>query len=205
MLNSLNRLDSKTLFLLFITIVFCVLVGKGISLTEPLIALAVGIASAIFIVSFLNPEAALYILIFSMLLGPEIMVGKLGGGAPLGRGVTFRLDDFLLIIIGFSWFIRSAIYKELGLFLRTPLNASILFYTLSYIIATGWGVMAGRVKFLGGFFFLLKYIEYFIVYFMVVNHIHTLKQAKRFVFCALLACFIVSLYGMYQIPLGERV
>lgn len=40
---------------------------------------------------------------------------------------------------------------------------------------------------------------------MVINHIHTLRQAKRFVFCALLTCFLVSLYGIYQIPLGERV
>jgi len=182
-----------------------VLAGKGISSTRPTIVLLVTAASVIFIASFLSTEVALYILIFSMLLGPEIIVGKLGEGGMLGRGVTLHLDDFLLVIIGFSWLIRSAIYKELGLFLRTPLNVPILLYVLSCVISTGWGMMAGRVKFSGGFFFVLKYIEYFIIYFMVINHIHTLRQAKRFVFCALLTCFLVSLYGIYQIPLGERV
>jgi len=181
------------------------LVGKGVSLTKPTVALFVTAASVIFIASFLSTELALYILIFSMVLGPEIIVGKLGGGTTLGRGVTLRLDDFLLLVIGFGWFIRSAIYKELGLFLRTPLNVPILLYALSFVVSTGWGMMVGRVKFSGGFFFVLKYMEYFVIYFMVVNHIRTLRQAKRLVFCALLTCFLVSLYGIYQIPLGERI
>lgn len=204
-MNNLNRVGSKSLILLVGALILCVLVGKGVSSTKPTVALLVTAASVIFITSFLSPKAALYILIFSMLLGPEIIVGKLGGGATLGREVTLRLDDFLLVIIGFSWFIRSAIHKELGLFLKTPLNVPILLYTLSCVISTGWGMTTGQVKFLGGFFFVLKYIEYFIIYFMVVNHIQTLKQAKRFVFCALLTCFLVSLYGIYQIPIGERV
>jgi O-antigen ligase len=32
-----------------------------------------------------------------------------------------------------------------------------------------------------------------------------MKQAKRFIVCALLTCFLVSLYGIYQIPFGGRV
>jgi len=118
---------NRTLPLLFITLVFCILVGQALSLTKPLIALAVGITAVVFIVSFLSPEAALYILIFSMLLGPEFIVGELVGRAVAGRGITLRLDDFLLVVIGFSWFLRSAIHKELGLFLRTPLNIPIFF------------------------------------------------------------------------------
>jgi len=205
MFNSLNKVDSKALILFVGALVLCILVSKGIAMVKPTLALGVAAVAVIFIVSFLSAEAALYILIFSMLLGPEIIVGKLGGEAMLGRGVTLRLDDFLLVIIGFSWFIRSAIHKELGLFLRTPLNVPILLYALSYVISTSWAIMAGRVKFLPSFLFVLKYVEYFIVYFMVVNHIHTMKQAKKFVFCALLTCFLVSLYGICQIPLGERV
>jgi len=205
MFNRLNRVDSKTLVLFIGALLLCILVSKGISITEPSVALKIAAVVVIFVVSFLSTEVALYILIFSMLIGPEIMVGKLGEGATLGRGFTLRLDDFLLVIIGCSWFIRSAIHKDLGLFLRTPLNVSILLYTLSYIISTSCGMMAGRVKFLGGSLFVLKYIEYFIVYFMVVNHIRTPKQAKKFVLCALLACFLVSLYGVFQVPLGERV
>jgi hypothetical protein len=56
------------------------------------------------------------VLIISMLLSPEFIVGGIAGKAALGRGITLRFDDILLVIIGFSWFLKTAIKKELGLF-----------------------------------------------------------------------------------------
>jgi len=75
------------------------------------------LALVIFILSFINIEWGLYILIFSMLLSPEFMAGQTDGGA-LGRGITLRLEDFLLVVIGLSWFARTAVKKELGLFFK---------------------------------------------------------------------------------------
>ena len=158
----------------------------------------------IFIFSFVNVEFGLYLLIFSMLLSPEFVVGTTAGGS-LGRGVTLRFDDILLIIIGTGWFARNAVYKELGLFLKTPLNKPIFFYLLACIIATGWGIIAGHVDPKTGMFYVLKYFEYFIVFFMTVNHIRDKDQINRFVFCLLLTCFIVSVIGLVQIPGGGRV
>ena len=162
------------------------------------------LALAIFTVSFINIEWGLYILIFSMLLSPEIMTGETGGGT-LGRGVTLRLEDFLLAVIGMSWFARTAVKKELGLFLKTPINKAILFYALACVLSTGFGVMSGRVEMKTGFFYVLKYLEYFIVFFMMVNHVRNTDQIKRFVFCLFLTCFIVSIIGILQIPGGGRV
>jgi O-antigen ligase len=139
-----------------------------------------------------------------MLLSPEIIIGETQGGS-LGRGVTLRLEDFLLVVIGFSWFAKNAVNKELGLFLKTPLNKAILFYSLTCILATGFGVIAGRVTPKTGFFFVLKYIEYFIIFFMMVNHVRNTNQIHRFVFFLLLTCFITSIIGLAQIPGGERV
>ena len=162
------------------------------------------LALVIFILSFINIEWGLYILIFSMLLSPEFMAGQTDGGA-LGRGITLRLEDFLLVVIGSSWFARTAVKKELGLFLKTPLNKAILFYALACVVSTGFGMMAGRVEFKSGILYVLKYLEYFIVFFMVVNHLRDTEQIKRFVFCLLLTCFIVALIGAWQIPGGGRV
>ena len=144
----------------------------GFLLTQyslPILMLAV-VALIIFTVSFINIEWGLYILIFSMLLSPEFMSGNTGESS-MGRGVTLRLEDFLLAVIGLSWLAKNAVDKELGLFLKTPLNKAILFYSLACTLATGFGIMAGRVDPKTGFFFVLKYIEYFIVLFMVVNHV----------------------------------
>ena len=44
-----------------------------------------------------------------------------------------------------------------------------------------------------------------IVFFMVVNFVKTPDQAKRLLFCLFLTCFIVSIYGLIQIPGGGRV
>ena len=162
------------------------------------------IALAIFSMSFLNIEFGLYILIFSMLLSPEIVIGETAR-ASLGRGVTLRLEDFLLVIIGFSWFARNAVNKELGLFLRTPLNRPMFLYAVACLLATGFGVIAGRVDAKTGFFFVLKYIEYYIVFFMLINHVKDMAQVKRFVFCLLLTCLITAIIGIAQIPGGERI
>jgi O-antigen ligase len=139
-----------------------------------------------------------------MLLSPEINIGETAGGS-LERGVTLRFEDFLLIVIGLSWFAKNAVNKELGLFLKTPLNKPIFFYILACMVSTGVGIIAGGVSAKTGSLFILKYIEYFIVFFMIVNHLEDTDQIKRFVFCLLLTCFITSIIGILQIPGGERV
>ena len=166
------------------------------------IGLAGGVV--IFALSFVSTELALYILIFTMLLSPEFIVGTTGA-ASLGRGVTLRLDDFIIVIIGFSWLARMAINKELGLFLRTPLNRPIAYYLIICVVSTLLGSVFGRVDLKTGFFYVLKYSEYVIVYFMVANHLKDRKQLRNYVWAMLLTCAIVSVIGIAHIPSGERV
>jgi O-antigen ligase len=85
------------------------------------------------------------------------------------------------------------------------LNRPIFLYLGVCIISTGFGIMTGRASAKSGFFFVLKYFEYFLVYFMVVNHLQTREQMHRFLFCIFLTCFIVSVYGIFEIPGGGRV
>lgn len=154
--------------------------------------------------SFASTQIALYILIFSMLLSPELVVGATAG-ATLGRGVTLRIDDFILVIIGFSWLARMSIYKELGFFLRTPLNKPIAVYITVCLVSTFLGALFGRVSLKTGFFFVLKYFEYMVVYFMVVNHLQDKKQIRYFLWALLFTCVVVSFFGTSQIPGGGRV
>jgi len=166
--------------------------------------LAVAAGIILFMVSFVSSQIALYILIFSMLLGPEIIIGETGGGT-LSRGITLRLDDFILLIVGFGWLARMAIHKELGLFLKTPLNKPIAFYIVVCLVSTLIGSLMGRVDLRNGFFFVLKYFQYVIIYFMVANHVHDKKQVRYFLWALLFACVVVSILGIAQIPGGGRV
>ena len=158
----------------------------------------------IFMLTFIKPEWGLYILIFSMLLSPEVLIGDTARTS-LARGVTLRLEDLLLVVIGLSWLARNAVLKDIGLFLKTPLNRPIFFYVVACMLSTGFGFMAGRLELKTGVLYVLKYCEYFIVFFMMVNHVRNRAQVKRFVLFLFLTALIVAVIGILQIPGGERL
>jgi O-antigen ligase len=206
------RLSAKTTFktgapfaALFIILIGALLVGYLLTMISALHSFLLILLLLVFVCTFIWPEAGLYVVIFSMLLSPEIIATDVGGKATLGRGLTLRLEDFLLVFIGLSWFARTAVDKTTGLFRKTSLNQPIAAYILACFLATLWGKITGDVEGKAGFFFVLKYFEYMVVFFMVVNFVKTPDQAKRLLFCLLLTCFIVSIYGLIQIPGGGRV
>src|SRR5207247_8887654 len=120
------------------------------------------------------------------------------------RELSLRVDDLLLVIIGFSWLLTTIIFRDLAFIRETPLNRPIVYYMLICVLATLIGVIAGRVRPLTGFFFILKYFEYFFVFFMVVNHVSTKRQVVSLVMALLAICFVVSVYAIVQIPSGQR-
>lgn len=197
--------DIKIIFP-FIVVIVITLVG-GMFLTKVPVGITFAAVGAIILalICFMNPELGLYILICAMLLGPQFGAGSAAGEGVRSRGLTLRLDDFLLLIIGFSWFLSTAAIKERGLFLKTPLNRYIAAYFIACLVATLFGYMMGRVKGTAGVFFVLKYFEYYIVYFMAVNYLKEKKQMERLVWTMLVVCLVVCAISIYQIPSGVRV
>jgi O-antigen ligase len=206
------ELSSKTTFktgappaTLILILLGAVLVGYVLTMLSAVHGFILAVLLLAFVCTFIWPEAGLYIVIFSMLLSPEIIAGEIGSKGTLGRGLTLRLEDFLLVFIGLSWFARTAVDKTMGLFRKTPLNQPIAAYILVCLIATLWGKLTGHVQGKAGFFFVLKYFEYMIVFFMVVNLVNSADQGKRLLLALFITCFIVSIYGLMQIPGGGRV
>jgi hypothetical protein len=167
---------------------------------NPSFAVALIIGCLILFASFLSTELAVYVLIFSMLLSPEIVLSPQSQ-----RELSIRMDDLLIMVITLGWLARNAFYKELGLVVRTPLNKSILAYGIICILATLFGMVFGKVRPLQGTLFVLKYLEYFVIFFMVLNNIHSRDQLKRYLLAILITAAIVSLYAIAQIPMGERI
>jgi hypothetical protein len=160
-------------------------------------------AMAVFLVVFVKTEIGLYLVIFSMLLSPQFGAGA--GTIAESRRIVVRSEDVLLLVVALSWLAKTAVNKELGIAVKTPLNRPILAYVAATAIATLIGYLTGTVAGVGGFFYVLKYVEYFVVYYMVVNNLVDRRQAWRFVTAAFLTAVIVSLIGMTQIPSGQRV
>ena len=203
--TSNTRRDPKAIALVLVIVGATFLAGMFVSKAPTGVAVLAIVGVLIAVVSFVYSEVALYVLIVSMLLSPEFMAGGLTGDTTASRGVTLRFDDILLVIIGFTWFCKAAIRKDLGLFLKTPLNPPIAYYFVVCLISTLAGYIMGRVNGLTGFFFVLKYFEYFIVFFMAVNHLRDRKQIERFVIAMLIVCSIVAMIAILQIPAGGRV
>ena len=125
--------------------------------------------------TLVNTNFGLSILVFSMLLSPELEVSQVPQ-----RAVTIRLEDFLVGAVFFSWLARMAILKETGLFRRSMLNRALSFYTVILLFSTLLASQQGFLKGKGAQFFLLKYVEYYVVFFMFFNNVTSKKQVQRF-------------------------
>lgn len=164
------------------------------------LAMAIMGGFLVFVLALVNTDLALIVLIFAMLLSPEFVTGETGA-----RAVKIRVDDIFIIIIFFGWLAKMAINKELGLLRTTRLNAPIMIYTVICLFATFLGVVANRTNPKSALFYVIKYIEYFMLFFMVSNNLKTVRQAKKFIFFLFLTCFITCIYAGAQISAGERV
>lgn len=176
-----------------------------ISEFQPTTGLMIGLSALVILAAMTNIEVAIYILIFSMLLGPQVVASAATGTRLAGRGLTLRLDDLLLVIIGLLWLARIAIHSDLGVFTKTPLNRQIAWYTVACVLSTGMGMLFGRVEVLTGSLFTLKYIEYFLIYFLAANNLKSRTQVRNYTVALLLTCLIVSVIGITHIPAEGRV
>jgi hypothetical protein len=179
-----QTIDARVVFLFLIIGALTLAAGFLFTQTTTLMATAITIGVIVAVIAFVNTEAALYILIIAMLLGPQFTAGPEEAFVGRGRGgMTLRFDDFLLVVIGFSWFLKTAINKELGLFPATPLTRPIFWYFTVCLVATLFGYLYGRVRSIAGIFFVLKYFEYFLIYFMAVSHLKEKKADRAISVC----------------------
>jgi len=158
------------------------------------------LSAAIFLIALVRTDFALGILIFSMLLSPEFQLGSIPG-----RDIVLRFDDILLIFVFLGWLAKMAVNKEFSLIRSTPLNRPILVYVGVCIVATLLAAIQGLVKIKTSAFYLLKYFEYFLLFFMVSNNLRWIGQIKRFVTLMFIVAAIVSVYAITQIGTGVRV
>ncbi len=155
---------------------------------------------SVILITFIRADFGLIFLILSMLLSPEIKVGQVPG-----RDIIIRLDDIMIGIVFFSWLARMAIYKELGVFRYTPLNRPIGIYTGLCVVFTLFGVMRGDVGLAKGFFYFVKCLEYFLIYFMAVNILEDKKQIRLYLLFLFITCGIVCIYAATNIGKVARI
>lgn len=158
----------------------------------PLIMLLGAILVGLF--SFFSPKLSLILLVFSMLLSPEINLSGLAGSS---RNIVLRYDDILLLIIFISWIGKTAIQKGKPLILHSPVQTPILLYTSVCILSTAFGVLGGRIRWEIAIFYILKYVEYFLLYFMVLNIVENKQEIRRYLKAGAIVAAIVTVYAVW--------
>jgi len=145
------------------------------------------------IFAFLSPKLSLLLLVFSMLLSPEMGFGAVSGS----RSAVVRYDDILLVIIFFAWLARTAVSKTKPFITSTPVQTPMLIYTSLVIVCTALGVIRGEVRFEISVFYVLKYVEYFLLYFMVVNVLESKEEMRKYLKYGFFVALIVTVYAYY--------
>ncbi len=185
----------QILIVIFAIFILSVFAGKVVTTQSPITSFTIMLAAIAAIVTFLKPEAGLVGLLVAMLFSPDFMVGK---AAITERAVTFRASDMLIIAIGFGWMAKLAIKKEIGMVVRTPITRAIIIFSVIIILATLQGILMGTVIPYRGFLFLLKRLQYFLIFFMVINNVRTEKGVKLSTILFVIAGVIVAVIGMVQ-------
>lgn len=153
------------------------------------------------LLTLLEPEFGVFILVFGTLLSPEIKVPWI---ELTSRDVVVRIDDMMILLIGFAWFARSAVGGGRIPLVRTPLNRPILLFSFLCALSTTRGTITGAVVPLTGFFYVLKFLEFFLLFFLVVNTIEDPVQIRRVMQAFFLTVVAVSLYAIWDTLIMHR-
>lgn len=152
------------------------------------------IAILVFIATMVNPRVGLMLIIFSIILSPEFRI--------FDRPI--RIEDILLIVVILAWI---AIMATKGKnFVHTPLNQPILVYLFISFLALANALVFGNISpFTGNpqnvnysILTLLKKVEYFMVFFVVVNTIKNFKHVRQYIVLMFISCSISNAYALYQ-------
>lgn len=153
------------------------------------------------ILTLINAEIGLYLLIFVIPFTQQLRLGRFGGGAlPIDVGT----DDLLIIFILVSWLVGLARRKE-PIILKTSLNWPLA----AYFAAVVFSFFKAYTRFGGGtlvvsFLHLLKYYEYVAVYFIIVSVVNNINQIKKFLTLSfIIAGFIATIHFIALFHTGE--
>ncbi|MFH1379506.1 MAG: hypothetical protein ABII23_04435 [bacterium] len=187
----LHKTGNVNIIALFGLIISVLLAWYAVQFPQiPFIIITLGAGLAI--IAFVKPELGLLVLVFSMLLSPEITLLK-----DPKHDLIIRLEDIFLIIVFAAWVAHTAINKHLIEAADFPLRTPIIGYTMICMIGTGLGIIRGELTIMRSFFYLLKYIEYFVLFFVAVNVIKKPSQVKMYLWAGLITCLIVTGYVYY--------
>ena len=176
-----------------------ILTAQALTLT-PILIISIIASIIVAVVTFQKPENGLLIIVFSMLLSPQIVASSVSG-----RDLTLRIDDLLIVVMLLAWLAYTAKDKDWKGFIKTPLDFNLMFLVALYITSTGLGIISGYLNTLKSIFYMLKYLEYFVLFWVTANIVSTSKNLPKFLMSGAVTAIIVALFAYTLFGSQERV
>ncbi len=173
---------------------------------DPRIPIAAIGGAVVLTVCIVSPKAAMHIMVMAFLLSPEIPIAR-GGGTTLetSRPVTIRVEDLILVILLLHWGLKMGLNPRVGILVKTPINFPLFVFIGINVVATSIGIAAQTVNAPSAFFFVAKYIEYYMFFFITVNMVESREQIRNLFYTAVFTCLCVCVYADWHIPSGVRL
>jgi len=139
----------------------------------------------------------LFFLAAAIVFSPEAILGKVDGN----RAIVVNFVDILLVIFGLIWLFNFFIsggnkIKKPPLFLPIIIWLGIGFIS----ILINW--IFSNIPFNRGFFYFLKEIEFFFLYFYLFNHFKKIETTKFIANSWIFLGFLASTFIIYQYVAG---
>lgn len=186
----------RIFFLFLITLILLVSIGQVVATAKPQLILVVIFGLVLSVLTVMNLEWGLYILIFVLPFTVQYQLGKT---------VQMGTDDLLLLFLIFSWLANRARTKE-STFVATPLNwPFILFFVIGTISLIQLTSRFSQDWVLLGVLHLLRFFEYVFIYFIVVSCIKELPQVRKFTIAFFINVGVVAMIQIVQNLIGGKL
>ncbi len=165
------------------------------ALTPEIQALIYTLGIAYFFISFFNVAIGLSLMAVAMLFSPEFTVGYVSM-----QPITIRIEDIAIPILTMALVAQLSMRRQTNLIVASPLNKPILLVLSISLLSTLWGTLTGWISFNAAIFYYVKTVEYFAIFYLVLNYVQTEKQIRIFLFFTILTVALIGLYTLMQVP-----
>lgn len=185
---------------------FCAisLIASHVFFQNDSVTLALALSMLVFGATVVRVNMGVAILVVAMMLSPEVDLGTNVSGE---HELNVRYDDLLIIVIFFGVLVKMAFEGRQMFWRPNPINAGIVAYFIVCIISTLLAVRANLPAWDRrlAFFVMLKMLEFYMVFFLVVNAMRDLRDVRRQLALFLAVAMIVCGYGMLMLRSVQRV
>lgn len=140
------------------------------------------------------------LLILAIGLSPRFPVGQL----VTGKFIDIRIEDIILAVFGIIWLFKIFISKSVE-FKKSVFFSPIVLWLGIGLFSTLINLLFMNVLVSRSFFYFLKEIEYFFLFFYVFNHIKNIADAKFFLKVWIFVSSINMAWIIFELLSGSRL